>query len=60
MRAWMLSLALGVKERCDTEMLIRQQKEKAKDALKNGTAHLRNKAENQLKKIPRQRLGISG
>lgn len=56
----MLSLALGVKGRCDTEMLIRQQKEKAKDALKNGTAHLRDMAESQLKKIPRQRLGISG
>ncbi|MGL6004327.1 hypothetical protein [Aeromonas sobria] len=39
-----MGASVGVKGRCDTEMLMRQQKEKAKDELKNGTADLRDKA----------------
>lgn len=39
-----MGATLGVKGRCDSEMLMRQQKEKAKDELKNGTADLRDKA----------------
>ena len=39
-----MGASVGVKGRCDTEMLMRQQKETAKDELKNGTADLRDKA----------------
>jgi len=39
-----MGASLGVKGRCDSEMLMRQQKEKAKDELKQGTADLRDKA----------------
>lgn len=39
-----MGATLGVKGRCDSEMLMRQQKEKAKDELKQGTAGLRDKA----------------
>ncbi|MGY3855413.1 hypothetical protein ACW5W8_21720 [Aeromonas aquatilis] len=39
-----MGATLGVKGRCDSEMLMRQQKEKAKDELKQGTADLRDKA----------------
>lgn len=39
-----MDATLGVKGRCDSEILMRQQKEKAKDELKNGTADLRDKA----------------
>lgn len=46
-----MGASVGVKGRCDTEMLMRQQKEKAKDELKNGTADLRDKASDSVQGV---------
>lgn len=46
-----MGASVGVKGRCDTEMLMRQQKEKAKAELKNGTADLCDKASDSVQGV---------
>ncbi|MFB2863452.1 hypothetical protein [Aeromonas sp. MdU4] len=46
-----MGASVGVKGRCDSDMLMRQQKEKAKDELKNGTADQRDKASDSVQGV---------